>query len=163
MEEVVNKCMHWADLTYDQKIEIYKEIFKGKIELPRDPDLAIFEMMVRAHILQCDFTKRQLVILDFIMTLSFAFQKREAYIPLLKDFEMAGISSRIIKDELKKLIAMNVIKWDKELKMFSIEDPRKWDAPSNSGFNPDRSRALFYLNMEHAEIDIQPLLKKKKS
>lgn len=154
--------MSWVELSYDEKIEIYKEIFKEQIESPRNPDLAIFDMMVNASILQHDFTKRQLVIIKFIMTLSFGFQKREALIPKLQDFELAGISKKKIKDELKKLIDMNVVNWNKDENLFSITDPRKWDTvPYNVGYNIPRSRELFYLNIVHAGIDIKPLLQKR--
>lgn len=154
--------MAWADLTYDQKIEIYKELFQEQIALPRTTELAIFEMMVRASILRHKFTKRQLVILEFIMTLSFEFQKRDALIPKLQDFELAGVSKKKITEELKKLLDMNVINWDKEMHLFSIVDPRGWDTPYNAGYNQDRARDLFYLNMVEAGIDIQPLLQKRK-
>jgi hypothetical protein len=155
--------MPWSDLSYDEKIKVYKELFKARIESPPDPDLAIFEMMVRSAILHANLTKRQMIILNFIMTLSFAFQKREAVIPKLKDFELAGINSRKIKEELKKLIDMKVIKWNRDENLFSIEDPREWETPYNAGFNIHRARDLFYMNIVHSGIDIQPLLKFKKS
>jgi hypothetical protein len=154
--------MSWADLTYDQKIEIYKEIFKESMESPRNADLVIQEMMIQAHLLSHDFTKRQLVIITFIMTLSFSFGKWEAYIEKIKDFQLAGISEKHCNSELKKLIAMNVIKINKEDKLYSIEDPRKWkDVPINAGYNTDRARQLFYLNITHAGIDVTPFMKKK--
>jgi hypothetical protein len=153
--------MSWAELTYDQKIEIYKEIFKESMESPRNADLVIQEMMIQAHLLSHDFTKRQLVIITFILTLSFSFGKSEAYIEKLKDFQLAGISEKHINTELKKLVTMNVIKMNKEEKLYSIEDPRKWDCPINAGYSNDRARQLFYLNISHAGIDITPFMKKK--
>lgn len=154
--------MPWKDLTYEQKVGIYKEIFNEQIVSPRNADLVILEMMIQSEMLRHDFTKRQMIIITFISTLSFSFGKRDAYIPKVIDFELSGISSKHVHSELNKLVSMGVINWNKEEKLFYVEDPRNWDVPFNSGYNYDRSRQLFYLNIERAGVDIQPFLKLKK-
>jgi hypothetical protein len=154
--------MPWMDLTHNQKIDIYKEIFKEIVDSPKDIDLIVQEMLIQSEMLRHDFTKRQMVIITFIMTLSFTFGKREAYIPKVIDFEVVGISSKYVHSELNKLVMLGVLKWDKEEKLFSVKNPTRWDVPISSGHNYDRARQLFYLNMEQAGIDVQPFLKKNK-
>lgn len=156
--------MPWAKKTYELTTQIYKEFLPKMLERRNgDLDLVIKELLIRAEILKHDFTKRQLTILMFIITFSFNYGKPSAYVPKLSDFEIAGIHRSKIKKELTKLIDMNIIEWNQEDHEFSIIEARFWkDVPYNYDYNDDRSRQLFFLNLEHAGIDIQPILEKLK-
>lgn len=97
-----------------------------------------------------------------IFSFSYAFGKEQAFIPKLKDFEMCGVSKTLIKKELDKLVAMNVISWDADNHLFTIRPPTKWDAPYHHGYSDERSKELFILNLKHANIDISSILEKLK-
>lgn len=155
--------MPWAKETYERTVTVYKELLKDFMcDSKKDIDLVTKEWLVRTEILKHDFTKRQLVILSFIITLSFMFGKENALIPKLQDFEIAGISKKKIKEEISKLEAMNVIKWNSDDNTFTILEPRLWNAPYNAGYNDNRSRELFLLNLKHAGVDIDPIIEKLK-
>jgi hypothetical protein len=156
--------MPWAKLTYDRTVNVYKDLLEDTLmNHQKDIDLIIRELLVRGEILKHDFTKRQLTILMFIITFSFNYGKEKAYIPKLQDFEIAGISKKHIKNELNKLMEMNVVTWDQEEKTFSIQEPRFWiNCPYNAGYNDARSQELFVLNLQHAGIDVIPIIQKLK-
>lgn len=156
--------MPWAKNTYERTVKVYlnvlEDVFKNHHS---NIELTAKELLIRSEILKHDFTKRQMVILMFIITFSFNYGKEWAYIPKLQDFEIAGISKNKIKNELKKLIEMNVIEWDQEGKKFRIQEPRFWNnAPYNAGYNDERSRELFLLNLQDAGIDVYPIMEKIK-
>jgi hypothetical protein len=156
--------MPWAKMTHERIITVYKELFDKLILKERDVDLAIKEVLIRTEILKRDFTKRQLSILSLIMTFSYFYGKEYAWIPKLKDFSLAGVSQTKIKDELTKLVGMNVITWHrgKDTNEYAINDPRYWTTPYQSGYDDLRSRELFFLNLKHAGIpfDVDALMKK---
>jgi hypothetical protein len=156
--------MPWAKLSYERTVKVYKEVLQDTlINHQKDIDLIVKELLIRGEILKHDFTKRQLTILMFLITFSFNYGKEYAYIPKLQDFEIAGISKKHINDELKKLLNMKVIEWNKEDHLFKINEPRFWvDCPYNAGYNDDRSRELFMLNLQHAGIDVMPIIQKLK-
>lgn len=156
--------MPWAKHTYERTVKVYKEVLKDILENHHhDIDMTAKELLIRAEILKHDFTKRQMIILMFIITFSFNYGKEWAYIPKLQDFEIAGISKRKIKNEIDKLLEMNVIEWNKEENLFRLQEPRFWDAPYNYGYNDDRSRELFLLNLQHAGFDVSPIIQRLKN
>jgi hypothetical protein len=154
----------WAKNTYQRTIEVYKDVLGDVlINNQKDIDLIVKELLIRGEILKHDFTKRQMIILMFIITFSFNYGKDYAYIPKLQDFEVAGISKKHIKNELDKLIGMNIINRNKEEGLFSINEPRLWkNCPYNAGYNDARSQELFVLNLQHAGIDVVPIIRKLK-
>lgn len=155
--------MPWAKNTYERTIKVYINVLEDLIiNHHRDIELTAKELLIRGEILKHDFTKRQMIIIMFIITFSYNYGKESAYIPKLQDFEVAGISKRKIKTEIEKLLEMNVITWNKEEKLFSIQEPKFWTAPYNYGYNDDRSRELFILNLEHAGFDTSLVIKKIK-
>lgn len=154
--------MPWARMTHERKMKVYKDILGDMIVGKRDLDLTIHELLVRAEILKHDFTKRQMTILMFIFTFSFAYGKDSAYIPKLQDFEIAGVSKTKIKAELNQLVKMNVIEWNQEEMVFKIKDTSTWEVPYNAGYNDVRSNELFILNLEHSGYDVSGLMKKLK-
>lgn len=156
--------MPWAKFTYERTVEAYKDVLEETLlNHQKDIDLIVKELLFRAQVLKHDFTKRQLNILSMIVTFSYNYGKDYAFIPKLKDFSIAGISEKHIRNELDKLIGMNVISENKEENLYRIIEPRFWkEIPYNSGYNDDRSRELFLLNLEHAGIDVTPIVRKLK-
>ena len=155
--------MSWAHHTHERMVNVYGEIIEEvQAKHSENIDLILMEQLVRAEVLKRDFTKRQMNIIGFIHTFSFAYGKEWALIPKMKDFEIAGISSIKIRNEIDQLIEMGVVNWNQEEMLFSINDPRIWTAPYHSTYNDVRSRELFALNIQHAGIDMGKLLEKSK-
>jgi len=49
------------------------------------------------------------------------------------------------------MISMGVIEWIKEENLFKINDPDLWEnVPYNSGYNENRSKDLFIVNLKHS-------------
>lgn len=156
--------MTWAKQTHERILTVYKEILEEYAMKNRNMDLAISEVLIRAEFLKRDFTKRQLVILTYIMTFSYFYGKESALIPKLKDFSLAGISPTKVKDELTKLEELRVITWKKGkgYNEYSINDPREWEAAYHSNYDDVRSKELFFLNLKHAgaTFDLDAIKKK---
>jgi hypothetical protein len=148
--------MPWAKLSYERIQNVYPKLLDKLFAVRHDRNLIAMEVLIRAEILKRDFTKRQLTILSFILTFSFQFGKASALVPKLKDFSIAGLSATKVKDELTKLIDMNVITWErgKDTNEFWINDPREWMVPYHSTYNDVRSRELFFLNLKHAGVNL---------
>jgi hypothetical protein len=155
----------WAKQTYERTVKVYKDVLEDTLmNHQKDIDLLVKELLIRGEILKHDFTKRQLTILSFIITFSFNYGKEWAYIPKLSDFSVAGISIKHIRSELNKLIEMNIITENKEESLYSVNEPRYWrNAPYNYGYNDQRSQELFLLNLDHAGIDVSPIIQKLKN
>jgi hypothetical protein len=153
----------WAKNTYERTVKVYKDfLYDVLINHHQDIEMTAKELLIRGEILKHDFTKRQMVIIMFIMTFSYNYGKETAYIPKLKDFAIAGISERKIKNEIDKLLKMNVIEWNKDECLFSFKEPRFWNAPYNVGYNDNRSQELFLMNLDHAGIDVSLIIEKLK-
>lgn len=79
------------------------------------------------EVIRRDFTKRQKDILFFIWRLSYGCQKRAAYIPQMKQFELCGVARTKVKDELLYLQKCRVLIWDQNNKLFEInKDYENW-------------------------------------
>jgi hypothetical protein len=153
--------MPWAHYTFDRMKTIYAKLLEfihdGK---HTNLDIQVMETLIRAEYVKRDFTKRQLKIIAMIFTFSYPYGKEWALIPKMRDFELAGISKIKIRKELDQLIEMGVVDWKPEENLFKINDPRKWTGASyHSGYNDDRSRELFFINLKHANIDISSVFK----
>ncbi|MDY7043627.1 replication protein [Virgibacillus sp. M23] len=144
------------DQLYEQTIEKYIDYLTSH-QRKLDKSLVFNSVMINTELLKRDFTKRQRSILVFIYNLSLSIGKERAIIPKLQDFELCGISKTKIKDELDKLIELNVISWDKDSNYFQIINPREWKAPYHQGYNDARSQALFLLNLDDAGIDVNDI------
>lgn len=152
--------MPWSKSS-ERTVEAYKELLGDFIPSRRKSmDLIAREQLIRGNILKYDFTKRQMIILMFLMTYSFNLCKEWAYIPKLNFFEVAGISFKKIRGELNKLIRMNVIEENKEESTFRISEPKLWKCHSNEVFDENKSRDLFLINLQHAGVDITPIKQK---
>jgi hypothetical protein len=153
--------MPWGNFTYYDTLSVYSDLLNeayGKREI----DLIIKESVVRAEMFKYDFTKRQMIIIMFIITFSYNCWKDVAYIPKLKDFSIAGISPTKIKQELDRLVDMNVIEWNRKENTFRIKDTRLWEVPYNSGYNDKAAIDLYFKNLEHSGMDVSKLIKKLK-
>lgn len=152
--------MPWAHLTFERMKSVYSELIKiiheGK---HMSVEISAMETLIRAEYAKRDFTKRQCKIIAMIFTFSYPFGKEWAVIPKMRDFELCGISKIKIRNEINQLIEMGVVEWKPEEHMFKINDPRKWTAPYHGGYNDERSRELFFINLKHANIDITPIVK----
>ena len=85
------------------------------------------------------FTKRQLKILLLIVRFSSGYQKTYALLRK-NDFAYAGLSASCIKEELKKLVGMRVLRWDTQKDTFWLNpDLEAWDVE-----NPVDSRWKFF-------------------
>ena len=159
--EGVDWYMPWAKNTYQRTVTAYKDLLEDTIiNHQKDIDLLVKELLIRGDILKHDFTKRQLIILSFILTFSYNYGKEWAYIPKLSDFSIAGISFKKIREELNKLLRMSVIEVNEKENLFRIQEPRFWSCPYNKEYDDNRSRELFLLNLEHAGIDVSPIIVK---
>jgi phage replication O-like protein O len=100
------------------------------------------------EIIRRDFTKRQKDILLFIWRLSYGCNKKTATIPLLKYFELCGVTQNHIKDELVYLREMKVLQWDHETMVFSFnKDYTVWQARPVRKWNEDSFKELLHLNL----------------
>ena len=72
------------------------------------------------EVIRRDFTKRQKDILFFIWRLSYGCQKRTAYVPKMKDFELCGVPATKIRPELEYLEKCRVMFWDRDDHIFEI-------------------------------------------
>jgi hypothetical protein len=153
--------MPWAHHTYERIRRYHTKLLEYINEQKhRDIELMVKETLILAEILKREFTKRQLKIIEMIFTLSYGFGKEWALIPKMQDFELAGISKLVIRKELDQLVAAGVLGWKQEEKLFKINDPREWKGiPYHSGYNDDRSKELFFLNLKHSGIEVEPLMK----
>jgi hypothetical protein len=144
---------------YYRTEKVYKKFLKEAIiKINGNYDLRIKELLIKSDIQKRDFTKRQLNILSLILTFSYNYGKETA---ILKptDFALTGLPSKKITEELKKLIDMNVISWDKDFNEFSIVEGRFWvDVPFHDHFDEKRSIELFLLNLRHAGIDVTEII-----
>lgn len=151
----------FKDEAYREAVKAYVQTIRGHLRELED-EYIVKEMMIRGEVLKRDFTKRQQNIIWFIYTFSFYYGKDKALIPRLQDFELCGIGRTKIKQELDKLINMNVIEHNELLSLYGITDPSKWLAPYHAGYNPSRSQELFLLNLRDAGVPVEKLIKQMK-
>jgi hypothetical protein len=127
---------------------IIKELEKNKSD-----EILVKEVLVLTEILKRDFSKRQLNILWMIFATSYYFGKNRAIIPNLSDFELCGVGKGKIREELDKLIEMNVIKVEKEFNYYTIKSPLNWTAPHHNTYNDERSKEIFFINLADTGVD----------
>jgi len=154
--------MPWAKLTHERTMKVYKELLGDFIvKANSNVDLKIKEVMIRSEMQKRDFTKRQMNILSTIITLSFVFGKETA---ILKpsDYALTGVPVKKIQEELSKLLEMNVITWDKDFNEFGINDITVWTAPYHNHYVDKRTQELFFINLRHAGVEVEAIVKKIK-
>lgn len=154
--------MPWAKhIKDDQKSVLYSNLVDVLIEhASSDKNFTLRDLFVRSEMLKFDFTKRQRAIMTFIFGTSYNFGKMTSIIPMLRDFELCGVQASKAASELQKLVDMDVISWDKETNEFAVKDPRGWNAPKNYGYNQERAREVFMINLKHLGIDVDSIIKK---
>jgi hypothetical protein len=143
----------WARTTYERITTKYNEAIK-RIGKKKAEDLNIpkQEMLLRIEVLRRDFTKRQLKIISMLLTLSYYVGKKQAIVPKMQDWEIAGISKIKARTELMQLKEMNVINCDEEQNLFSLKDPREWKVKFHSGYNDERADEILVLNMKDSGV-----------
>jgi hypothetical protein len=92
------------------------------------------------------FTARQRRILDLILRLSWGCNKKAAYIPRQKDFEVAGISESHIKVHLEWLERSRVIFREGEYYSFN-KDFAQWRVSQAFKYSPEKLRELIRINL----------------
>jgi hypothetical protein len=101
---------------------------------------------INEAIMQRDFSKRQRKILDLILRLSWACQKKYAVIPYQKDFEVVGVSESHIKDELAWMVTSKILFVEGDRYSFN-KDFDVWEVSRVKPFRPDRLKQLIGLNL----------------
>lgn len=145
--------MSWTKMGQERLTALYKDtilkILKKKFENLHIPEQ---EMLYRAEVLRRNFTKRQLKIISMIHTLSYYIGKERAIIPKMRDWEIAGISKIKARSELTKLVELNVVDWNEEDNSFALKHPLEWEVEYHSGYNNERARELFILNLKDSGV-----------
>jgi hypothetical protein len=143
----------WAKNSYDRIHTLYSSVIPkiGEVKF-QNKEIPEVEMLIRAEVLRRDFTKRQMKIISMILTLSFYIGKKRAIIPKMQDWEICGINKIKARAELTQLVELNVIEWDEEKNIFSIIDPREWKVKFHSGYNDERAKDLFILNLKDSGV-----------
>lgn len=101
------------------------------------------------EIIRRDFSKRQKDIILFIWRLSYGCQKKTAFVPRLKDFELCGIGQQNIRKELEFLSSCKVITWEKENNIFSVnKDYEQWQISPVRGWDEEKFRELISKNLD---------------
>ncbi|HJV46614.1 MAG TPA: replication protein [Bacillota bacterium] len=102
------------------------------------------------EIIRRDFSKRQIAILHFIWRLSYGCNKKFAFIPNLKDFELCGIGRTHITKELIYLETCKVIKWNRtEMHFLFNKDYELWQINPVKGWNEEDYKSLVRANLEN--------------
>lgn len=150
---------HFRQSTVEQKNRAYEALTTEMLVRQQSKEQSFKHFFLQTEMFKRNLTKRQRSIVSFISVLSTFYSKEKAIIPKLMDFELAGISKTHCGAELEKLEKMKVITWDRESNEFGILDPSGWEAPINAGYNKDRARELFFLNLNHAGIEVERIIK----
>lgn len=91
-----------------------------------------FDNALLQKILASQLTKRQLKILLLVIRFSAGYQKPYAVLRQ-RDFQCAGLSPTCIRQELGKLVAMRVVRWDIKRDLVWVNPAlRQWDVTSVS-------------------------------
>lgn len=145
--------MPWSRNSYERVHTIYNSaIPKIGDKKFKDIQLPEMEMLIRAEVLRRDLTKRQMNIISMVLTLSYYVGKERAIIPKMMDFEICGVSKIKARSELTKLVELNILEWNEKENTFQIKDPRGWKAKYNHGYNDERAKELFILNLKDSGV-----------
>ena len=112
---------------------------------PTDAHLRVAHSINEAIMLR-DFTKRQRKILDLILRLSWGCGKKNAYIPLQKNFSIVGIHEVDIKKELDWLQESRVIARNDCMYSFN-KNFDEWQISRVKPFEPEKLSNLLSLNL----------------
>ena len=94
-----------------------------------------------------NFKKRQANIMAFLLRLSIESGSPKVHVPLLKDFEICGVSRTKIRYELEELEKSNVILWDRDDMSILINPVASdWRIKPHSKLNVNRLQQLIDLN-----------------
>ena len=99
-----------------------------------------------------DFSKRQRKIVDLIFRLSYGCNKKSAYIPRLRDFEVVGITEAHVGAELKWLAESKVITIEGQQYLFN-KNFDEWQVSRVKPHKPEELAGLIGLNLRIARQD----------
>ncbi|RKN75036.1 replication protein [Paenibacillus ginsengarvi] len=100
------------------------------------------------EVIRRDFSKRQKDILFLVWRLSYGCQKRYAYIPRMRQFQLCGVSETKVKTELEYLERSRVLIWDRESKTFEInKDYESWYVSLVKAWDEGEFNELLALNL----------------
>lgn len=123
---------------------------------PTDAHIRIAHSISEA-IMMRNFSKRQRAILDLILRLSWGCGKKNAIIPLKRDFRIIGVAETKIRDELEWLVNANVIEWSKETNKFGfLKDFEKWSVSIVTGYDRKRFDELLHINLTSQNGNLLP-------
>ncbi|MCM2535825.1 replication protein [Neobacillus pocheonensis] len=142
--------MTWVRRTFNAYKKVVAKRYKNRKE-----DIVVQGLIIRGESLKRDFTKRQLKLLLLINMLSHVFGKESAVIPQLSDFQISGVSKTKVKEELEKLVTMNVIEINDT--RYSIKDPAEWDVPYHKSYYDPRAREVFMLNLLDTGVSLEEI------
>lgn len=114
---------------------------------PTDAHLRIAHQ-ISEQLMVSHFTAKQRRILDLILRLSWGCGKKQAHIPLQRDFEVIGIGEGHIKGELDILIRDKVLERDEDTYWFN-KDFDKWRVSRARGYSQEKLTELVSLNLNH--------------
>jgi len=118
---------------------------------PTDPHLIVAHSIWEA-IMQRDFSKRQVKILDLILRLSWGCGKKYAIIPKQKDFQVVGVGEGHIKAELNWMVTSKIITIDGDQYSFN-KMFEEWQVSRVLPFIPEKLTELVSINIADAKAN----------
>lgn len=113
------------------------------------------------EILRRNFSKREQNLVLFIWRLSYGTGQKDCKIDQFNKFELAGIYKQDIKKELIHLRDCNVLEWDEESMVFSINKNHKyWQISPNKNWDSDQFKELIHQNINRKKVSKTPTTKK---
>lgn len=113
---------------------------------PTDAHLRIAHR-ISEEIMASDFSKRQRKILDLILRLSWGCNKKWAYIPRQRDFQLVGVPETVVKGDLHWLQEARVIFIDEKNYSFN-KDYDQWRVSRAKAFTHQKLNDLISLNLQ---------------
>lgn len=150
--------MNKQDKLSDNVNQIYLSSIRRHYQEATDDELTK-EMNIRKEITRRKFTKRQLNILYIIYELSYPYRKEKALIPRLQDFELCGVSKTKIREELDKLVELNVIGEETSFGLYWINNPREWNVKRHKSHTAKRSEELVILNLRDGNANVEDIIR----
>jgi hypothetical protein len=104
------------------------------------------------EIISRKFTERQQKVLKLVLRLSYGCQKKEAVIPLLKNFELCGVRIQDAKKEITYLQQCKVISWDGK-QIYSLnKNYDEWRVSLVKEWDRDKFSELISLNLSKTKV-----------
>lgn len=115
------------------------------------------------EILRRSFSKRQQNLVLFIWRLSYGTGQKDCKVEQFNLFELSGIYKSDIKKELNYLRECEVLNWDEETMIFSINKNYKlWQISPNKNWDSDKFKSLIHDNLSRKKVSKTPTIKESK-